>query len=237
MKGKTLLLFQLFLAVFAFYALLKYPGNIRFLVPLACLIGMFVLAKFETSLTQSKNHGEGQSSDTRSLQSLDCLLKSKNVLLLTDAIHYLIQDLGLPVAACPDNPGVDRLIKIPGTQVTLGLKILGDLGELDENSEKWEEVANFDLGRGGNRRLVIIASNCAKEAGDSKDAYQNFSGQTEKFLSARHIVAMSTLTLNKIYVFCKKKNVDPAKLFRLIQRHPGGVFQLEHYLRPSNQGA
>jgi len=237
MKGKTLLLFQLFLAVFAFYAVLKYPGNSRFLVSLACLVVMFVLAKVETSLTESENHEEGQSSDMRTVQSLDCLLKSKNVLLLTDAIHYLMQDLGIPVAVSPDYPGVDRLIKIPGTQASFGLKILGDVGELDGNWEKWEDVDGFDLGKGKDRRLLIIASNCAKEAGYSKHAYQNFSGQTEKFLSARHIVAMSTLTFNKIYLFCKKKNVDPTKLFHLVQRHPGGVFQLEHYLRRSNQGA
>jgi hypothetical protein len=60
MKQKTLLRFQLCLAAFAFYALLKYPGNSRFLVSLACLVVMFVVAKFETSLTEGKNEEEGQ---------------------------------------------------------------------------------------------------------------------------------------------------------------------------------
>jgi len=61
MKQKTLLLFQLFLAVFAFYALVNYPGSSRFLVPLACLVGMFVIAKVEPSLTERAGlqHGPG----------------------------------------------------------------------------------------------------------------------------------------------------------------------------------
>jgi hypothetical protein len=237
MKGKTLLLFQLLLAVFAFYALLKYPGNLRLLVSLACLVGMFVIAKVEMSLTERKNHEEDHSSDTRSLQSLDCLLKSKNVLLLTDAIHYLIQDLGLPVAVSTDHPGVDRLVRIPATQVTFGLKILGDVAELDGNWDKWDELASFDLDKDRKRRLLIIASNCTKEAAEGEQKYQNFSGQTEILLSAKQVVAMTTLTLSKIYLFCKKKNLDAKKLFHLIQHHPGGVFQLEHYLRRSNQAA
>ena len=52
MKQKTLLLFQLFLAVFAIYAVLKYSGNQRLLVPLTCLFTMFVLGKVETAVAE-----------------------------------------------------------------------------------------------------------------------------------------------------------------------------------------
>jgi len=52
MKQKTLLLFQLFLLIFAFYVLLSYSGNQCLLVSLACLMGMFVLGKVETSVTE-----------------------------------------------------------------------------------------------------------------------------------------------------------------------------------------
>lgn len=237
MKQKSLVLFQLFLAVFAFYSLLKYPGSSRFLVSLACLVGMFVVARVEMSLKDSKNHEEGHSNDMRSVQWLDCLLKSKNVLLLTDSVHYLMQDLGLPVTMSPDHPGVDRLVRIPDTQVTFGLKILRDVGELEGDSNKWDELASFHLDKGGKGRLLIIASNSTKGAAEGEQKYQDFSAHSQRLLSARKLVAMSTLTFYKIYLFCKKKNVDPKKLFHLIQRHPGGVFQLEHYLRRSNQAA
>ena len=52
MKQKTLLLFQLLLAVFAFYAVLKYTGSQRLTVPLFCLLGMFVVSKVESMVTE-----------------------------------------------------------------------------------------------------------------------------------------------------------------------------------------
>jgi len=60
-------------------------------------------------------------------------VKSKNVLLLTDAIHHLMQDLGLAVSPSPDQPAIDRLVRLPGTEVTFGLKILSDVTELKED--------------------------------------------------------------------------------------------------------
>lgn len=244
MKQKTLLLFQLCLGVFAFYALLKYPGNSRYLVSLACLVGMFVVAKVETSLMQDEDDEKGQRNDMRqpdetetALRPLDCLLKSNSVLLLTDAIQYLMHDLGLPVTVAPDQSGMDRVVSIPGMEVTFGLKILSDVADLNGNLDKWEELAQFDLGKGMGRRLLIITGNSKTEAGDSEQEARGFSEYTQKLLAARHLVAMTTLTLRRIYLLCKKKNIDPKKLFRLIQHHPGGVFQLEQYAKRRNQGA
>jgi hypothetical protein len=42
-------------------------------------------------------------------------------------------------------------------------------------------------------------------------------------------VAMTTLTLSKIYLLCKKKKVDITRIFRPIHHHPGGVFRLENF--------
>jgi len=244
MKHKTLLLFELFLVVFAFYAMLKYTGNLRFLVPSVCLVTMLVVAKVESGFTKHSNQENSQGNDrgkkdkTKIIsQLLDHLLKSKNVLLLTDAIHQLMQDLGMVVTPSPDHPAIDRLVRMPGMQVTLGLKILGDVGELSENWSKWEELADFDLGKGGKQRLLIIGSNCINGPGDGQQRYTNFSADTQKLLSARQVVAITTLTLYKIYLLCKRKKLDLKTIFRLIKHHPGGVFQLEHYTKRSNQVA
>ncbi|NVM26139.1 MAG: hypothetical protein HWN70_09550, partial [Desulfobacterales bacterium] len=163
MKQKTLLLFQLFLLIFAFYVLLSHSGSQRLLVSLGCLVGMFVIGKVETSVTErgklekGKTNDMGKKNETKTAsQALDCLVKSKNVLLLTDAIHYLMQDLGLAVLPSLDHPAIDRLVKIPDTEVTFGLKILSDVTELKEDWHRWEELASFDLGKGGKRRLLII---------------------------------------------------------------------------------
>jgi hypothetical protein len=244
MKQKTLLLFQLLLAVYAFYAVLSYNGSPRLLVPLFCLIGMFVIAKIETILTdhaQQKKTQEEASADNGNGKSafkpVDCLLKSKNVLLLTDAIHHLLKDLGLAVSRSPDHRAIDRLLTIPGKDMTFGLKIIGDVEELQDNWDKWEEIIDFELGKGGKRRLLVIGSNCTKNAVTDKPSFKNFSPSAQGLLAAKQVVAMTTLTFYKIYMLCKKKNLDPKKSLNLVQQHPGGVFQLEEYAKSPGKAA
>jgi hypothetical protein len=242
MKQKTLLLFQLLLAVFAIYAVLKYSGNQRLYVPLTCLLAMFVVGKVETAVTekdekQRAKAGKG-AEEKRTFKPVDCLLRSKNVLLLTDAIHYLLNDLGLKVSRSPDQSVIDRLIRTSDTsQITFGLKVLSDVGELSENWDSWGELSEFDTGKGGEKRLLLIGSNSIHDEGDGKPHFSDFSANVQSLLSSKSIVAMTTLTFYKIYLLCQKKSVDPTAILNLIHRHPGGVFRLEQYMKSSSQAA
>lgn len=233
MKQKTLLLSQLLLLMFAFFALLKFSGNQRLLVSLSCLVGTFLVGKIETSFTEQSEQDNGHVDDQKkkgdknaTRQALNCLLKSKNVLLLTDAIHYLLQDLGLVVLPSAEYPAIDRLVRIPGSDVSYGVKILSDVSELNENWDKWDELAGFEQGKGGKRRLLIIGSNSKDTAGDSRQEFKDFPLNTEVLLSAKQVVAMTTLTFGKIYLWCKKRKVDGEIVFHPIHHHPGGVFTL-----------
>ena len=235
---RTLQLFQLFLLVFAFYMPMRDSANPRLLVSLACLVTVFLVGKVEASYAQRSKGEERQHSEitkkdgTKTVaQAFDWLLKSKNVQLLRDAIQYLLRDLGLVVSPCLDHPAVDRLFTIPGIQVTWGVKVLSDVGDLNEDWDQWEDLAGFDLGTGGERRLLIIGNNYIKAGGDHQHEYRSFSPNSQKLLSTRKVVAMTTLTLGKIYVSCKKKKADIKTIFGTIQHHPGGVFQLEHFAR------
>jgi hypothetical protein len=245
MKQKTLLLFQLFLAVFAAYAVLKYAGGQRLIVPLSCLITMFVVGKVETMVTESDERKENEKAkakkeveDTTGFKPVDCLLKSKNVLLLTDAIHYLLIDLGLKVSRSPDQSAVDRLVRAPDdAQITFGLKVVSDVGEINDDWNSWDEVLDFDMGRGGERRLLLIGSNITSAGEEDKPQFNDFSANTQNLLLSKNIVAMTTLTFYKIYLLCQKKSVHPEKILDLIHRHPGGVFRLEKYMKRSSQAA
>jgi hypothetical protein len=244
MKKTTLLLFQLFLGVFAFYSVLKYSGNPRLVVPLFCLIGMFLVGKIESIVIAGDEKKEARRPGAAkkakgevAFKPVDCLLKSKNVLLLIDAIHYLLKDLGLSVSRSPDQTGIDRLVRIPDNQTVFGLKVLGDVEELSENWDCWEELSKFDQGKGGKRRLFLIGSNTMQEQGDGKPQFTDFSTNTQSLLSSKSIVAMTTLTFYKIYLLCQKKSVDPKVILDLIHRHPGGVFRLEQYMKGSTQAA
>ncbi|MGW8208426.1 MAG: hypothetical protein ACWGO2_05400 [Syntrophobacteria bacterium] len=245
MKQKTLLLFQLLLAVFSIYSVLKYSGNQRMIIPLTCLVAMFLVGKVETAVTESEKRKKDERAKRRkgteektTFKPVDCLLKSKNVLLLTDAIHYLLNELGLKVSRSPDQSFIDRFIRTDDSnQVTFGLKVLGDVGELSENWESWEEVTDFDMGKGGNRRLLLVGSNTTHEEVDGKPKFSDFPANIQSLLSSKNIVAMTTLTFYKIYLLCQKKSVKPGAILDLIHRHPGGVFRLEQYMKGSKQAA
>jgi hypothetical protein len=233
MKQKTLLIFQLFLIIVAFYAVLKYTGSQRFLVALTCLVSMYVVGKIDIdSKEPSEDDATKKDATKTTLNALERLLKSKNVQVLIDSIQRLLQDLGMVVSPSQDHAAINRLVRIPGMEVTFGLKILGDVKELDENWDKWEkdqwiELDSFDLGKGGEQRSLIICSNWVEEAGDRPEKYKNFSENVQKLLSARKIVAMTTLTLYQIYMSCKKNKKFINKIFHHIQNHPGGVLQLK----------
>jgi hypothetical protein len=245
MKQKTLLLFQLFLAVFSIYSVLKYTGNQRMIIPLTCLVAMFLVGKVETAVTEREKRKKDRMAKARkgtagktTFKPVDCLLKSKNVLLLTDAIHYLLNELGLRVSRSPDQSFLDRLIRTKeDDQVTFGLKVLGDVAELNEHWDSWEEVTDFDTGKGGNRRLILIGSNITEEEVDGKPKFSDFPANIQSLLSSKNIVAMTTLTFYKIYLLCQKKSVNPKTILDLIHRHPGGVFRLEQYMKGSEQAA
>ena len=63
MKHKTFMLFELFLVVFAFYAMLKYTGSLRLFVPFVCLVTVLVAGKVETSLTDRSSKEDRQGND------------------------------------------------------------------------------------------------------------------------------------------------------------------------------
>ena len=234
MKQKTLLLFQFLLIIFAFYSLLEFSDNQQLFVPLVCFVTAFIVGKVEISLTERSKQEKDQNDDVNkqgevetTVQALDCLLKSKNVMFLIDAIQHLLRDLDLVVSPSPNHPAINRLVKIPGMQVIFGLIVVGDVAELDENWNKWEKLDGFDLGKGGKRRLLIVGSNCIVETGNRQKRYKKFSVNTQKLFSARQITAMTTLTLNTIYELGKKNKPDIKKVFHHIQHRHGGIFELK----------
>lgn len=234
MKQNTLLLFQFFLVIFAFYSLQEFSGNQKFLVPLICLVTMFLIGKVKIKFTEGSEQEKDQKDDVSkqgetetTVKALVCLLKSKNIMLLIDAIQHLLRDLDLVVSPSSNNPAINRLVKIPGMEVIFGLIIVSDVEELNENWNKWEELYGFDLGKGGKRRLLIVASNCIEETENYPQRYKNFSVNTQELLSARQITAITTFTLNKIYELCKENKLDIKNVFQHIQQRSGGILELK----------
>ncbi len=232
MKKRTLQPFQLFLIIFAFYLPVVKSNNPPIFLSLACLATAFVVGKVETQVTeatklkkrQSKQVSKKDKSATTT-QALDWVLRSKNVQLLTDAIQTLFQDLGMTVSSL-HHSSIDRQIKIPGMQVTWCLKVLKEVHVLNEHWDQWDDLSDFELGKGGEQRVLIVASNSIETAGDSLEEYTSFSADSNRLLAARQVVAMTTLTLCKIYLRCKKNKDYTKTIFQPIENHPGGVVRV-----------
>ncbi len=233
MKKRTLQLFQLFLIIFAFYLPVVKSNNPPIFLSLACLATAFVVGKVETQVTeatklkkrQSKQVSKKDKSATTT-QALDWVLRSKNIQLLTDAIQTLFQDLGMTVSPSQHHSSIDRQINIPGMQVTWCLKVLKDVHLLNEHWNQWDDLSDFELGKGGEQRVLIVASNSIETAGDSLEEYTSFSADSHRLLAARQVVAMTTLTLCKIYLRCKKNKDYTKTIFQPIENHPGGVVRV-----------
>jgi hypothetical protein len=63
MTKKTLLIFQLFLSIFAIYALLDHSGNYHLLVPFFCLTGMFFVGREEVAFKKISEEVSHQSQE------------------------------------------------------------------------------------------------------------------------------------------------------------------------------
>jgi len=238
MKQKTLLLFQLLLAVYAFYSVMIYKGDLKLLMPLFCLIGMFVVSRIEAKVMQrtskeklQSQEGKGAVAAKKAFNPLESLLKSRNVLVLTDAVHFLLRDLGLEVIRSSQHNALDRVVRIPGNEFAFGLKAFGDVAELTPEWDKWNEITVLDVAKGGDLRLLIVGGNCVPGPDGSRPCFTDFPQPIQSFLKEQKIVAVTTLTLFKIHHLCKEKKLEPATIFRLVHGHSGGVFQLEDYAK------
>jgi hypothetical protein len=233
LQKRTLQLFQLLLIIFAFYLPVVKSNNPPLFLSLACLATAYVVGKIETHVTEATKHKKRQSKQARekdksasTAQALDWVLRSNNVQLLTDAIQTLFKDLGMTVSTSPDHSSIDRQIKIPGMKVTWCLKVLKDVHVLNEQWDQWDDLSDFELGKGGEQRVLIVASNSIETAGDSQQEHTSFSADSRKLIVAKQVVAMTTLTLCKIYLRCKKNKDYIKTIFQPIENHPGGVVRV-----------
>jgi len=124
----VLSLLQLLLAVFAIYGILELSGELRLLVPLGMLIGIFILGRIDKVSSQRDQdrkdflRNEMQKvgrKDTGAIReqnffTIDSLLWPKNELLLVDAVHVVFKDLGFMVSGGVNYRSVDRIVRFRG---------------------------------------------------------------------------------------------------------------------------
>lgn len=233
MKRRTIQLIQLFFMVFAVYSVFHFSGSQQKFIALFCLLAAYGLERLnaktvtkvdvKSNVKTSKEEVKGKDAV---VDNLNCLLKSRNPLVIADAVQYLLHDLGLLVAKAPPNQVISRFIKSSGRDGSIGLFILLDASELKEDWNKWEAITQFKKKQGLRYSTMILWSNCIEtEAGKMK--FRNFPTGTKKVLANKNVVALSTYTFYLLYSMCKTGKLDIHETWGRIINHPGGVVTLK----------
>ena len=231
-------LLQLLLAVIAIYSGLNFTEDMRFYVPLGCLISMFIVGRLDK--TRFKNR-EAQKSflksemekifkkETSAIEEQDSftinsLLSPKGELVLTDAVHSIFKDLGFSVAAGGKYSSVDRIVRIPDTQLCFGLEILASEEEVEKNHPKIKRALQFAKEKKGNEKTLIIASTHVHQPLSERERLNEISTELREFLAGYHMSLITTYSLYQLWEKAKGKEVDIFDIFRRVYSHPGGMF-------------
>ncbi len=232
----TLLLFQLLLATFGIYGALKYSDMAKLFVPLGCLVAMFFVGKLEGRLKRKdsgeesthKEHDEsGEKRDE--LDTVKYILWGKNELMLVDAVHSVLRDLGLQVTKTSEYPTIDRIVKIPGTRMTFGMQVIASEREVKGDNSKFNQALEFERERKRAEKTVIIANAHHAISLTERAKRQDFSQEAIMRLEPTNVVGLNTFTLYKVWALCKYKGKDVKEILKLLFNHPGGMFRVEDY--------
>jgi hypothetical protein len=234
-------LFQLLLAVYSIYAALNYQEEMKLLVPLGCLILMFIINRVDKGTLEKKTARKSflESEIDKSLKkdsttikeqdffTIESLLWPKSELLLIDAVHFIFKDLGFRISTGINYHSVDRIVKIPDTEKAFGVQILMSEREVENNHPRIGRALEFEKEKREEEKNLIIASTYIHAPLSERGQVNHVSRELADFL-IRH--NMSFLTTHQLYEFWQKAKggeIDIFAVFLKIYSHPGGVFLLK----------
>jgi hypothetical protein len=147
-----------FACSFAIYGAITYEEEMRLLVPLGCLIIMFIVNRVDKGKSEKKTarqsflhtemdkvwKKESITLKDQDFFTIESLLWPKSELLLIDAVHFVFKDLGFKISAGVNYQFVDRIVKIPETHMAFGVQILMSEGEVEGNHPKIGRALQFE---------------------------------------------------------------------------------------------
>ena len=232
----TLLLFQLLLAIFGVYGALKYSGMATLYVPLACLLAMYFVTKLEQRLTTGEAEKEspeeepdGSEKKPDHFDTVKYILWGKNELMLVDAVHSVLRDLGLQVTKTPKYPNIDRIIKVPGSHMSFGMQVIGSALEVAADNSKLNQALEFEREKQNGEKTIVIANTHHSISLAEREKLEDFSKEALMRMEPTRVVGLNTFTLYKIWALCKYKGKDVKQILKLLFNHPGGLFRIEEY--------
>ncbi len=241
-------LLQLLLAVIGMYGVLNFTEDMRLYIPLGCLVTMFIVGRLDKSRFERREARKSflksemeriYKKETAAIEEEDSfvinsLLSPKGELVLTDIVHFIFKELGFSVAAAGKYSSVDRIVRIPDTQLSFGLEILMSEGEVDKNHPKIKRALQFKKEKKRNEKTLIIASTHVHQPLSERERLNEISTELGEFLAGHQMSLMTTYSLHQLWKKAKGKEVDIFDIFRRVYSHPGGMFSSgEIYQSPS----
>ena len=233
-----LALMQLLIAVFAIYSALKFDGEIRLLIPLGCLISMFIVSRVDRQKSEKTTARKTflkseldrvlEKEDARFKEqdffTIESLLWPKSELLLVDAVHSVFRELGFKVSTGIHYGSVDRIVRIPDTQKSFGVEILMSEREVVGTHPKINRALQFEKEKRENEKTLIIGSTHIHRPLSERDQVNNVSPELIDFFARHSIVFIPTYHLYQFWQRAKEGEVDIFGVFQRIYSHPGGIF-------------
>ena len=231
-------LFQLCLAVFAIYGALKFSEEIRLLVPLGCLIVMFIVTRIDKRSSEEHKarrdflqtrmeemlEKEGTSIKDQNFFTIDSLLWPKSELIFVDAVQFILRDLKFRVSTGVHYRSVDRIVRIPETPMAFGLEILICEKDLERTHPKIERALQFEQEKKEGEKTLVIASTHIHLQLSEREKVQHVSRELASFLARNHVTFMTAYHLYQLWQKAKGGEVDIFRIFKTIYSHPGGIF-------------
>jgi hypothetical protein len=229
---------QLLLAIFSIYIALEFPEDLRLLVPLGCLIVMLVIGRIDKQSAEKSEERkkrlkarmeemlekEESSTKEQDFFTIDSLLWPKNEFMLTEAVHFIFKDLKFRVSTGVNYHSVDRIVRIPDSEMAFGLEILMSEKDLDKNHPKIERALQFQSEKKESEKALIIASTYVRLQLSDRGHISHISRELADLLSRNQVSVITAHHLYQLWQKAKSGELDAFKVFQQIYAHPGGVF-------------
>jgi hypothetical protein len=231
-------LLQLLLAVFAVYGAFNFTGDARLYTALGCLICMFMVGRLDKERFEKKEARKmflksemekisGKDANRAKDQDLfivNSLLWPKGELVLIDAVHFILRELGLKVSTGGKYGCVDRMAGIPNSRILFGIEILLSDEHVEKNHPKIDRALQFEKEKRDNEKTLIIASTHIHHPLSERERLNEISIGLNEFLKGCQITLMTAYTLYQLWQKSKAGEADAHEVFKSLYTHRGGVF-------------
>ena len=233
-------LLQILLAVFAVYGAFNFKGDARLYVALGCLITMFMIGRLDKERFEKKearkkflksemekiSSNDANAAKDQDLFIVNSLLWPKGELVLIDAVHFVLRDLGLRVSTGGKYSTVDRMASIPDSRMLFGVEMLLSDEHVEKNHPKIDRALQFEKEKRDNEKTLIIASTHIHHPLSERERLNEISIGLNEFLTGCQITLMTAYTLYQLWQKSKAEETDVHEVFKSLHTHRGGIFSM-----------